>query len=291
VNSVTRSHDSQSTLSEGLVTGDFGGQSALRILISVWILSYYLLAHTFWERVSLGGLSIRLLHDQSYPVILGLISGLSCVSIYLLKSPKTQDHSATSPPLWLLAAAYFLPVLYICCVSADYPVQIKNAVSEVTAISAGIIAISILRGKQQIIATVTFLAFIQAAYSIVYQHERSHLLTSGTVIRAGGTFNDPNNLYVLMLIALPFAIIGAITAKSDFSRLAFLVASSAIFSCFVLTWYRGAVIGLAGGIIVLTYLVTRSKRSTILVFAAMLLLCGLTFAIRSSGVANQLSIR
>lgn len=262
----------------------------LCIICSLWLLGYYLLPDTFFARISPGGLVMESPGSARFWLV--FIAGtISCAFIlFALISAGGVQFDVKYPPLWLLSLIFCMPALATLAMSQNNIDRALGMASLLIAISAGVIAAQVVRRAGQLIAAVSLVAFIQAAYTIVYQREQIHLLLSGSVYRAGGTFNNPNELYVLMLVALPFAIVGVIRSKTNITRIAYLIASSMEFAALVLTWQRAGAVGLAVSFTALCYMVSRSKRLTILILVSLVTLSGIVLAVRMEGMRDAASI-
>jgi hypothetical protein len=156
-------------------------------------------------------------------------------------------------------------------------------------IAVGLLVARIVGDARAIAGVVVCAAAIQSYYAVtgIFHHEMT--MVSGTVLRAGGTFQDPNALYTVMLFALPLAVVGAVEESRTLPMSGWLVASGMILSALILSWSRGGVIGASCG---LAWLLFRAVRRPWPVCCGILVLlagCAFVLFARGHGVANARS--
>ncbi len=256
-------------------------------MIAAWLLAYYLLPNTLLGRISPGGLVMEVHQPPATWLCLGGTVLWFALAAALLAAPALRRAQPRFLPVWLLVSVFCVPLLAAAADGSGEPEQSLAAASVVGALATGAIAAALVQGR--VGPGLTAVASLAALYAIVYQRERTHGLLSGTVLRAGGTFDDPNNLYVLMLVALPLAVAGALQAERAWPRFAYLVAASAEFSALMMTWFRGGAIGLALALATFVYMVTRSTRAAVTVLICAVALAGVVTGVRMAGPQNRAS--
>jgi len=264
----------------------------LKVIASTWLLGYYLAANTLFDRVSPGGLIMKASGDYQSWLVFSATAMLCVVATFSLVPVSGLRMVHKYPPIWLLLAVFCSSLLVSLPISSIDIEQGRAISSILGALSVGVIAVRVvLRYKpQDIVASITFSAVIQGTYAIVYQRQHINQIISGTIFRAGGTFADPNQLYFLMLIALPFAVVGMIQAKNNSVRFFFILACSIEFAAIVLTCSRGGLISLAVAITLFSYLASHSKKFSILVSVCLFLLFGTVQVVRMAGRENATSL-
>jgi len=193
-------------------------------------------------------------------------------------------------PIWVLATVLCVP-LYIEMISLrQYSDSQRGIAFFLEAFGTGMLAVAFAERLEQIPFIISALAFTQAAYTLVYQWQGVNLMQSGDVLRAGGTFAQPNYLSTFLLITIPFAFQGA--AQTSSRRIQFAYAAMAVvqFASLVLTGSRGAVVALAISLPVFCYITTRSIRMAGLTLLCLVVLTVGINARRSSGAANGQSV-
>lgn len=261
----------------------------LSVIVSVWLLGYYLVPKTFFERVSPGGLVMEASGIFSLWLVYTATSILCVVAILSLIPLPGIQRVANYPPVWLTAAIYCFSLLASWATSATDIEQERSIVSLLTAFSVGVIAVRTVNKPQYIVASITLIALVQCLYAIIYQRQNINQMISGTVSRAGGTFADPNQLYLLMLIALPFAIAGLLQEGKNLVRFSYIIACSIEFAVIMSTHSRGGLLGLAVAITTLSFIISGSKKFTAVVLLCLLILFGINQSVRMAGPVNTAS--
>ena len=237
---------------------------ALRTVAGIWVLGYYLVPNALLGRISPGGLASEFADTVSARFI-GIGAPLLFIAAILwMASQQRSNPPLRIPPLSLATAAFGAPLVLASVMTIERQNGGTGAAAVIAAISFGIIAIAICR--EQFVCAVTSVASIQGIYAIVYKHEHINQVLSGAMLRSGGTINQPNQLYTLMIVALPFAITGMMLAKNSIETFAYLAAGSVELAALVISGSRGGVIAAAIGAVGLCYLVTRSVRKSLVAF-------------------------
>ena len=283
--STTRSNTRDDFVQGGRASRIYAG---VRAAAAVWVLGYYAAPGTFLGRISPGGLAV----DFGRTVNTGFggicAAALFVIAIIWMACRQRNNVPNRCMPLWLTTAAFGAPLVLASVLMSVPSRGDTGAPSVLIAIATGIVAIWI--SQRQAVFAISAIAATQAGYAIVYHHEQINQMLSGSVLRAGGTFNQPNSLYTLMIVALPFAIAGVNLAKSVPRTFAYLAAGSAELAALVISWSRGGMMAAAVGVVVYCYLVTRSWRSSTAVLVCALVPIVAVQAIRGVGAANDASI-
>ncbi len=257
-------------------------------LCSVWLLSYYFLPRTVLEHLAPTGLYL-----SRYPLANAGATNLAVVvlcTITTLYLKRAQSRtSANRAPLWALFLAFWLPRWIEMALLPELSHLRPQFADILAAVSTGLLASASITHARAVPIAVTILASVQAIYAFAYRLAGEHLMRSGELLRAGGTFAQPLYLGILMLAVLPFALLGATQTDDKRLRALWLCAAGTEALCLVLTLDRGATAAMGAGLAMFCYLTTRSKRMTGLVLGGSLLLALGIAAYRASGPVNSAS--
>jgi len=219
------------------------------------------------------------------------ISLFSCGTVFLLSrrvGAGTQRVSLSGFFLCLLIAAYYVPEIATLILYRDNHPLFSHSASLITAISCGILCAILCGTATRAGILVCLFGLFQGIYTILYHKFGINDLTSGDVLRAGGTFDHPNGVYTLMMIGLPIAVALGMSVSNPRLRALLLLSGSVMFSALLLTWFRGGVLGVAVG---LSWLVWRllPRRSAVAAITCLALVFLFVAQHRVSGVVNQSS--
>lgn len=257
--------------------------AATLLLAGVWVAAYYAFPNVMFGRVSPGFLLIQ--HGWAAPVAAraaGLVL-LMAMGIASLWVPVAQARLRDGPPLWALAAVYLLPVLLIAADSLATPRQ--ETVSMLCAICTGLLVARLVGRDTPLLMTI--LGLVAAGLAVRGYALGTDVLLSGGVRRAAGTFQDPNQLYVLLLTAVPFTLALAHSARRPVVACLCAAAAGLVLCALILAWFRGATLGLAASLALLTLLLTRSRVGSVAVLAACLLLFAVTVRHRTASPSGR----
>ncbi len=261
----------------------------LATLASSWLLAYYAIPNTIFARISPGGILTELNDTR-----VASQGSVACVLLFVIAVALTMSASRRTsaeskcPPLWLLILAFAAPLVAVCTEKLASTHRVE-ATSILTAISVGLLAALLPKGR--CIAALSIVATVQAAFAIIYHKEQVNQLLSGTIQRAGGTFNQPNHLYTLMIVALPFAMAGVLTSKSGFKQFAYLVAASAELTALILSYSRAGIVAAAVTLAILACSVMPGRLTRSIIVVLLLTVCVFVIAVRTYGPANAISAR
>jgi len=256
---------------------------------SSWLLAYYAIPNTIFARISPGGIVMELNETRAATQV-GVASLLLFVVAIVLTMAASRRTSAESkcPPLWLLTLAFVVPLVAVCMEKPASTHRVE-AISILTAISVGLLAAWLPRGR--CIAALSIVAATQAAFAIIYQREQVNQLLSGTIHRAGGTFNQPNHLYTLMIVALPFSMAGALTSRGAFKQFAYLAAASAELTALILSYSRAGIVAAAISLAILACSVMPGRIIRSIIAVILLTVCTIVITVRTYGPVNAISAR
>lgn len=233
-----------------------------RMVISVFLLAWFFLPNTFVASVSPGAL-FQLISTHTTYVIDHFLASVFLISVTVLFFCWTTLRSYTKfvkprIPLWLPFTSLLVPMLSTFFLSSAYT-DLKTAVATMMlAIATGLLSAWVAGSIRRASETICFVGLVQAIYTIWYQRTGFNSLLSGDVHRAGGTFNDPYGVCVLMLLVIPAATVTLIsrTNKLPVSLLA-MTSLTMAGAALVLTWTRSYIVAAA---VALYWLFTRFSR-------------------------------
>lgn len=263
--------------------------SAMRGIVGVSFLSYYLLPDTPLGRATLQELATPYIRSLPPDIVIG--GTAIVVSLLLLHLYRAFATGKEAPSRWLmlLTSVYMLPMITSLLLSKSAPLLAADMAGLLLALATGIAAVLLLGSAERGVVALVLLATVQCLYAIYFQKMGTHATTSGDVLRAQGTFPSADDLYTLTLLTLPISVFIVLREKRPVTRLLYCLATSIILAAQISTWNRGGACGIAVG---LGYLVLRlSGRRSVRVIAAAILagLVLLTFQRRTAGPINAAS--
>ena len=187
----------------------------------------------------------------------GLCYVAACVGTYLALAARGQSTERSALLLWALTSGLLAARL---CVTPTRTAKVMCA-----------------------------LGSAQSLYALFSLFTGHHPFVSGSVTRAGGTFQDPAALYPTLLLCLPLAVALALERGPVVLRLLWAGASLVLFAGLVATWYRGGIIGATAGLTWLAYRLTNRRRPAVLTSLALGVVALWTCSSRIAGAANQAS--
>jgi hypothetical protein len=191
--------------------------------------------------------------------------------------------------LWTLFLVYTVwhclaPILY-----SLNPIETSVDTGILMAIDVGMMAAFVAGRANALFGSIISLASMQALYAIGTSITHDGTVLSGTIHRAGGSFDDPRQTYILMLFALPLSVTMLVNAREVsfkcFFGLCVLLQTTAL----LLTWYRGGIVGFAISMVWLALQFPSHARRLLPYAICLLLLIGLVGAVRTSGSRNSVS--
>lgn len=266
-----------------------------RYLLGYAILSCYLLPNTLWASISpLSLFPVIKSGDADVPA--GIVLLLLC---YTMLGYYTRCMSQSAEALKI--AKLFCPFMGLYCFTLlaleflNYSElrldteQTSNCFLTVAAIVAGLTARALFKDNIQSAMAVCSFGFMQACYAIYDKHIHVNVLTSGDLERAGGTFDQPNELYFAMVVCLPFAYLCFHHSKQRYAKAVWIALSSVILAAEWITWQRAGIVAVAVGSGWI--LKSHVKRRSVVVLACLLLFAAglLVVRQRSDGPVNRAS--
>jgi hypothetical protein len=257
--------------------------------IATWVLSYYLVPYTALARTSPG----QLLLDFSIqrPRSIGSIGIAAFAAVTVATMAKTSSRQAPSRhfiPFWILAAVLFIPFI-LTLFSGVSTLLYENVAAIIAAVVTGIFVTQIA-GAEITTLAVACLGLLQSAFTIYYARNGINEIQSGDVMRAGGTLNQPDQLYTFMIVAFPLTLMAARRTNNTLLRFFLVLAAAGQFACCMLTWFRGGILGLAASLLFLIWHQTRSRKMLAIATVLAAGLCILVSHHRSSGDTNVASV-
>lgn len=257
--------------------------------VATWLLCFYFLAQTPLALVSPGKIVTDL--GGSLPGLAGAAVLTLCAVGALVGLARFTTHQSTVArvvPLWVLVATYFAPLCVTSLIGGS-PSTRLNAMAVVSAVATGLIAALLTRTKY-VAFVLSFLTLAQAVVTVYLYKNGLNLLVSGQVNRAGGSFNQPVQVYTLMMVAFPITVMAALNSRAAVTKTFHLLAAAGQFACLILAGYRVGVLGLIGTLLFLIWHYTKSKRLLVVTACAGILLFSVFTHHRQSGPVNAASV-
>ena len=134
------------------------------------------------------------------------------------------------------------------------------------------------------------LSLIQAVLALLLRAHGENVMRSGGLMRAGGTFDNPNYLVTLCIVALPLCVTIGLLARNNAQYIAAAITLAAVAAALVCTWSRGGVIAATVGcFVVIRHFALKSGNSLVPLVMLLIAFSIVPFAARSSGVLNAAS--
>ncbi|WP_165864367.1 O-antigen ligase family protein [Capsulimonas corticalis] len=121
----------------------------------------------------------------------------------------------------------------------------------------GVLCTALISNTANIGLWFLILSVSEAVVALVLWFFGKNSIVSGSLVRAGGTFNDPNSLYLTLLIALPLCVTYLEGAPKQFKSL-FLAMLVIISTAVIAAGSRAGAVGLSGSLLCYIWL-TRDK--------------------------------
>lgn len=256
-------------------------------IAAVLLISFYVLPDTAWGRFS------PLSHLPVYDVGTANFIGAACCCLFVLGVWLTFLPAAYTGgrlfSLWMLTGMWLGGMIITALSWRDNMLQADQAILLLGAVGIGLLTARLSGTSDRALSLLVPVAAVQAGYSLVYQHEHLNMLQSGTILRAGGTYNSVQALCTLTLLCLPLAVVCVFQSRQAAALLFWSFCTALLFAALLLTWYREAFVALT---VSLTWLVWRllKQRWTVLIVGAILVFLTLgIFAVRSAGERNAAS--
>jgi hypothetical protein len=231
------------------------------LYLPISISCVYLLPYTTWGSLVPSRMRSLLYNGtdtQSMAVLLLFIELLSWAIVFrwLLKTAPN-----TSRLLWyllgLILLAYLLP-----CFELNSPMERQEHVVMALSLSAGLLCALLCQNTLQGVVLLIISITLQSLYALIYWRHGQYGVLSGTIFRAGGTFNSPN-LLACMLSSTIFLIGGLIYETQSRSKPLWMCLYGSLFVCALtlfLTWSRSAFMAVGMSILVILRKVTRKSK-------------------------------
>lgn len=168
-------------------------------------------------------------------------------------------------------------------------VAANNSLLVLTSLTAGLLSALLTRRAEAVLRLLCTLGAIQALYSLWLFKQGVNVIQSGTVLRMGGTFGNPGELYTLEMVALTASMVFAVRSKQPLAMGLWVVCSAVVLSALLMTWYRGGILGAGAAVCAVSYKLTSDKRSFVAAAAVALAVIAVVFFVRVSGGANAAS--
>lgn len=261
--------------------------AACGYLVSAWLLTYYLLPGTVWSRFSPFNNSF-LFELGSSNLYWLLALAIFCTAVLFSYSRWNTKADANAALLCLVSLYLGVYILTALGWRQDV-VATNNCFRVLAATSTGLLVARLCGRSERLAQVLCVLAAVQGTYALYYHKLGHNVFQSGDVARAGGTFNHPNGVYTVMMLCLPLVIACAVNAQSLSARAFWMICASVVFAALMITWYRGGILGAAFGVTWLTYRLTKSKQTAVLVAVALATAFLLAVYQRTNGDVNQQS--
>ncbi|NLH99951.1 MAG: O-antigen ligase family protein [Chthonomonadales bacterium] len=185
------------------------------------------------------------LYQRAHAAVL-LLGALLVCACYCRPTWGDPDRRTVWLLMSVLLAAYGVPTL-----QPTTPVSIVEGNSAILlAIAAGLLASRIAGTVSRAAAVLITAASLQAVYAYLGLLSGEHVLVSGSLVRAGGTYDRPNALGMLLASALPLSTALMHMRRSAVATLACATCAMVLYCGLLLSGSRAAALGFLGGAVV-----------------------------------------
>jgi hypothetical protein len=264
---------------------------------SVSLLLYYLLPRTNLQSITPGYWILCLSEYVSRPIAYG-ISVAFCIGVVALVAytefkflhfTSSARNENWSLPIWIPLTVFFVPMLVIVVSPKSNAVLSAAVCSIMVAICTGIVAAFITGSVGRAILGLLIAVCVQSAFALYLRNSSANLILSGTLLREGGTFNDPQALSALCAVGASVGLAGLMLANTSSNQLFYGLFAALSISGLIVTWDRGASFALSAALIWFSLKYPLPKSTRIMVVTATVLLSLFVLASRSLGAANYAS--
>lgn len=263
-------------------------EEGIRCGIAAFLIIGIFLPNTLWALFSIQQFlpwlnNISSAKPLPYYSITSYLMGMAILFSYVIPI-KTCSIKASAK------IGYWACFIFLAWILGEYGYSGYNDIACLSAFNylcIGLAAVKICGSSKRFFQLVVCLGTMQAFYTIGYYINSVNILISGTVSRAGGVYDNPQQVYFMMLFCIPAALTLALTSVRAkwLWYICFTILSAAIMT----TWFRGGILAAGIGLSYFLYSGAAKKKT---VTAAMVFLMIITispFIYRSNGHVNKLS--
>ncbi|MEO7718482.1 MAG: O-antigen ligase family protein [Capsulimonas sp.] len=214
------------------------------IVLCVWLIIGYFLPNTYFYNCSAKFLvGYSYLYVSQTIITILVISAAAILMLRILR----ESIGSSSIQLYCGLIAFFAVYIYAAVYKLYTGGLNTGEVSLLIAFCIGLLASRILN-ISNVILIICLLGAVQSLFMVYYSFHHVHVIVSGNVIRSAGTFSDLSEMYGIFVVTIPLA---ASICMSKVRSLRILGLSCLLFLVigFTMTWYRGAALGIAAGLI------------------------------------------
>ncbi len=187
--------------------------SKVTFALAFLALAYYLLPSTVWGQMSpanaLASLSQSTgthIRELRLLLLLGIVALAGCAAFLFVTCWRAAARPMRPIRLLALTALYLSPYFVNVLFCPDSSRMLESC-SLIDAVLTGmLVSICLWRGLRNIGVLLCLLGGIQAIYAFQLHRMGANAIKLGDSLQAGGTFHQPQGLYVLMLVALPLSV-------------------------------------------------------------------------------------
>lgn len=277
------------------MTGTFWATSKLcnrtitlfSVLMSLLIFRVFLVPNTLptwfdqWRDVKMYHFGFHSFFSAAIVVCL-----LTIMTWALYNPLKSENGSLIG--LWLVTGAWLaITVTTIMSSSGDLLLAARE-VDFLLGYTSGLAAARLFRRLEVYITFLIAGGVVQSIIAIVYQSKAIHTFVSGTVMRAGGTFDTPSDLYLIPLFILPLAVQRILSSDKTLPSVFYMLCGGSMLTALVLTWERSGFLAVCIGLFWLVRKRITVKKQVIGFTIVLFLICNVFF-VRSNGPINNAS--
>jgi len=260
----------------------------LATLSVIWLIPW-MLPHTVWSLPVASCISWLGANDiPSRPYLVG-VTVVTAVILFIYY--RISINPPGSVALLICISILVLDHLAVAWTTSS-PLVMSNCVRFVTGWAIGAVVVAVCARRLVVVGVVvSALGAVQAVYALALFRLGINMMTSGTVDRAGGTFNQPDVLSLWLAVALPIGILLLIHEKVTWRVISLSLIVGLTFSALLLTWNRADVAAEGVGLlfVILRVFPDLLWRTRIAITLALILGVVFIWHVRSSGPVNVAS--
>jgi O-antigen ligase len=234
----------------------------LRIGLAVIVLAFFLLPDTFLGRLLPLQTYDFLEQDGIYFTLGQEVLLLPIIALVWLSYERVSRADANAQRLWLLLGGLFAVHILYCFYPPLRLGTLRCCIYLLAPIGAGLLATRLCGRFRYALVLLLALVLLQEGYAFTAYLHAKHIVVSGTVRRAGGTFDAPNTLGLMAAAALPITCLFLLEPRPLWQRALSGLCLCGLMGLLALSGSRAAALGLAVATVWMLWKVTEQRRQS-----------------------------
>lgn len=256
-------------------------------LIGIWLISGYVLPNTAWETASVRPIvSFVRYQCSNFSACLLVYSMVACAAILWISYSRicttVASRSLWTALLMIVGAYSFNSLAHPNGSTSSYCVMV------LLSFLMGLLSARLL-GLENGITALCLLSCVQCVYMTHMYYYRSDSFMSGSLLRAGGTFKQPIEVYTFFLVCIPLLKGLYECSSARWIKIGLACIGGLMGSCLLITWNRGAFLALTVSVTWLFWRINTNRKVVLALALTLILIFSAVVAVRSWGPANRRS--